>query len=210
MKQGSGILFMVMLLAALIFSGCESSSNLKVVNNTNGDLNINLDGSEKVLRSGESTAKSWELNDWLLSHETKNISVSGDGEFKMSFEYHYEIKPDKDKIVDIDADVGVVWFHNNSELPICEVYISTPESPIWGADQLDESIASGDSCFWQVESGYRDFALVDTYGHTWAGYSFLIEADQRYDFYLLSSAVNSSLPDSPYNLSRVGQLPDAR
>jgi len=208
MKFNSRALFIVILLAVLVLSGCESRSTLTVKNETSGDININIDGYERVVESGKTGSKNWKLNDWFLSHETKDITVSGDGDFKTSFSYNYTIWPDKDKVVNIDPDAGQVWFHNFTANPINQIYFTYSQSPSWGVNRLDGHIEPGDSSFWPVPAGYNDFEIFDIYSNRWTGFDFYIASDTRYNFNILPPSTLQS--DSPIAVAPNGPLQRTR
>ena len=140
MKQASRVLLIVMLLAFLVLLGCSSKGTMNVNNNTNGQLTVNIDGAETVVESGESASRDWNLKDWFLNHESKDITVSGRGDYKIHFSYNYEIKPNKDNTLNIIADAGRVCFHNNSLYPLTEVYIANQGAHDWGYDWLIKPI----------------------------------------------------------------------
>ena len=183
---------MVMLLAFLVLLGCSSKGTMNVNNNTNGQLTVNIDGAETVVESGASTSRDWNLKDWFLNHESKDITVSGRGDYKIHFSYNYEIKPNKDNTLNIIADAGRVCFHNNSLYPLTEVYIANQGAHDWGYDWLIKPIEPGDSCSWQVLTGYHCFAIVDTIGNYWIVDWVMIVEDITYECYLTYGAVVNS------------------
>jgi hypothetical protein len=184
-------LISTLLITATIFSGCTSKGTMNVSNDTNGQLIVNIDGDETVIESGKSASKDWKLNNWLLSHESKDIKVTGSGDYKVHFSYDYEIKPNKDKSLNITADAGRICFHNNSIFPLTEVYIADAGDREWGYDWLLKAIEPGDSCSWQVLSGYHCFAIVDTVGNYWIVDWVMIVENITYECFLTYGAVTN-------------------
>lgn len=184
MKQGLMLAILFIFSAFILLSGCTSKGTLNINNNTNGQITVSTDGTESIIESGESTHEDWQLSDWLLNHESQDITVSGNGDYKIYFISSFEIKPDKEVTLNVAADAGRFCIHNNSIYPITDVYMATPGSQDWGYDWLSSSIKPGESRSWQVLPGYHCFAAVDTFGDYWIVDWVRIVEDIDYDYYL--------------------------
>ena len=158
------ILTSLFLLSFLMMS-CTENGELKIINSTNGELLVKIQGAENTINSGEDFSREWELSNSIFSTEEKNITVESAGIFKFYFTDKYKVEPGKVTRVTVNADAGAIRISNYSTaLNIVDVYISPSNEEYWGSDMLSSTVSPGYWVAFRVESGYWDVKVVDLYG----------------------------------------------
>lgn len=142
------------------FTISENATVLIVFNDTASEAWFTIDDDNFTsLYSGESEIISFgELNSLYLA----DFYYSGYHVFSNNLTL--ELAPFTTEEFDIEANAGAVEVRNYGLSDIVDIYIAPSDSPYWGPDLLNQSLETGDSGIWTVETGWWDVKTRNQYG----------------------------------------------
>ena len=184
--------YIIFIILCFFLTGCKEEAFITVHNKTGGFLNVSIFGNDHTLSPTESKTKSWKLTNTIFEEEDKTINVSGIGLFKFEFSDNYEIRPDDNINIDIEADAGVVIIRNNtSDNYIKKVYLSLSSDDNWGTNYLSENILPGGKWDEKVSEASWDILIIDDQDHGYPFYNKYIEIGEMVTFTLNQSSKKS-------------------
>ena len=160
-----------LLLLSFLMMSCTENGELKIINSTNGELFVKIEGAENTIAGGDDYSREWELDNSIFNTEEKDVTLESAGIFKFYFTEEYKIQPGNTTRVTVNADAGAVKILNYStNLNIVDVYLSPSDQQYWGSDMLESTVSPGYWVAFRVESGYWDVRVIDQYGNEYFAY----------------------------------------
>ena len=157
------IVHLVIVLAlSLVMLGCESDGNLDISNETEGWLDLYVEGDLTSLNAYEAVEYSWTIP--FL--EEQDVNIEADGLYVLDYQEDMIIIGGDNEDLQIEANAAVIRIDNNTNIYIWELYISPDESLYWNEDVLGTDVlAPGNYVEYTVSPGAWDVKLVDSNGY---------------------------------------------
>jgi hypothetical protein len=131
----------------LLVTGCSEKGVLKISNNTDYDNVWFVLGEtdQQFLDSGSSISFNYDLNDYLLFSDSKELTLQYGGKFIVSKEEEIKLNPGQTREIEIETDAGEIIIENGTYTQhITGVFITQSVS-------FDDNLLTGFIGPWQLE-----------------------------------------------------------
>lgn len=198
------IMFLLLLVSIVIFSGCSKkmASTLNINNDTSADSWVKINDSDwETITSNQGKSYSWNLKKSITGSESRTLDISYNGYTVFGVNTTVKLKAGDSKKIDIEATGGCIIIENDSQsFTITNVYISPSDSLYWGDDALDGTIIEPqEHVSWTVDAGTWDIMVVDDYNDSFEMLEEEILLDHVYTYQY------TGFKKSNFNSKKVGE-----